>query len=146
MAGPTVYSRLRTTDFSRNFSWPVYLLSRVFARNLLRGNRRRNTCCILFWSLTWGSNPGFMSNKPIHCLLDYGDFIESYKYCQIRNDRWLKFKPIDGPPDTTGNCIWTHLLTIVIVLVCMYVVWHVLRINNSNAIIIDAMHHYMLAT
>ena len=47
---------------------------RVFARNLLRGNRRRNTFCILFWCLAWDSNPGFSSNKPTHYLLDHGDF------------------------------------------------------------------------
>ena len=29
------------------------------ARNLLRRNRRRNTFRIMFWCLTWGSNPGF---------------------------------------------------------------------------------------
>ena len=46
---------------------------RVFGRNLLRGNHRRNTFCILFWCLAWGSNPGFTSNKPTQYLLDYGD-------------------------------------------------------------------------
>ena len=51
---------------------------RVFARNLLRGNRRRNTFCILFCCLVWGSNPGFTSNKPTHYLLDYGDPSRSY--------------------------------------------------------------------
>ena len=47
---------------------------RVFARNLLRGNRRRNTFRISIWCLAWGSNPGFSSNKPTHFLLDHGDF------------------------------------------------------------------------
>ena len=41
---------------------------RVFARNLLRGNCRKNTFCILFWCLTWSSNPGFSCNKPTHYL------------------------------------------------------------------------------
>ena len=31
----------------------------IFARNLLRGNRQRNTFCIWFWCLAWGSNPSF---------------------------------------------------------------------------------------
>ena len=56
--------------FHGNFIW----LSRVFARNLLRGNRRRNTFRISFWCLAWDSNPGFSSNKPTHYLLDHGDF------------------------------------------------------------------------
>ena len=73
MAGLTVYSRLRTTDFLRNFSWQFLFTLRVFARNLLRGNRRRNTFRISFWCLAWGSNPGLSSNKPTHCLLDHGD-------------------------------------------------------------------------
>ena len=37
MVEPTVYRRLRTTDFRETISWQVYLLW-VFARNLLRGN------------------------------------------------------------------------------------------------------------
>ena len=42
-------SRLRTTDFLRNFSWQFFnLLSESFARNLLTGNRKRNIFCILF--------------------------------------------------------------------------------------------------
>ena len=45
------YSRLRTTDFLRNFSWQFLFTLRVFGRNLLRGNRRRNTFRILFWLL-----------------------------------------------------------------------------------------------
>ena len=47
---------------------------RVFARILLRENRRRNTFCILFWCLAWGSNSTFTSNKPTHYRLGYGDF------------------------------------------------------------------------
>ena len=46
-----------------------------------RGNRQRNTFCILFWCLTWGSNLGFTSKKPTHYLLDYGDFTESILRC-----------------------------------------------------------------
>ena len=62
------------TDFLRNFWWQFLFTLRGFTRNLLRGNRRRNTFCILFWSLARGSNSGFSSNKPTHCLLDNGDF------------------------------------------------------------------------
>ena len=60
--------------FLRKFSWQFLFTLRVFARNLLRGNCRRNTFRILFWCLAWGSNPGFSSNKPTHYLLDHGDF------------------------------------------------------------------------
>ena len=61
--------------FLINFSWQISFAFSVFARNLLRGNRRRNNFCISFWCLAWGSNPGFTSNKPTHYLLDCGDFM-----------------------------------------------------------------------
>ena len=41
VVGPTVYSRLRTTDFWRNFSWQLYLLSQ-------RANRRSNIFIFCF--------------------------------------------------------------------------------------------------
>ena len=55
---------------------------RVFARNLLRGNRRKNTFRISFWCLAWDSNFGFSSNKPTHYLLDHGDLMWDY-YCKF---------------------------------------------------------------
>ena len=58
----STYSRF---FFLRNFSWHL-ITHRVFTRNLLRGNRRRNTFRILFWRITWASNPSFLSNKPTH--------------------------------------------------------------------------------
>ena len=66
------------TDFLRNFSWKFLFTLRVFARNLLKGNRQRNTFRILFQCLALGSNPGFSSNMPIHYLLDHGDFTKNY--------------------------------------------------------------------
>ena len=52
----------------------ILFTPRVFARNLLRGNRRKINFCILFWCLAWGSNPGLrlfhtvvlFSDKPCH--------------------------------------------------------------------------------
>ena len=61
----------RQIFFLRNFSWQFYSTLRVFPRNLLRGNYRRNTFRILFWCLAWSLNPGFSSNKPINYLLDH---------------------------------------------------------------------------
>ena len=40
----------------------------VFAKNLLRRNRRRNIFRILFLCSAWGSNPGFTSNEPTTLL------------------------------------------------------------------------------
>ena len=61
--------------FLRNFSLQFLFTLIVFARNLLRGNSRRNTFRISFWCLVWDANPGFSSNKPTYYLLDHGDFI-----------------------------------------------------------------------
>ena len=83
----TVQSRLRTTDFLKNFSWQFYLLSACFARNLLRGNRRINTFRILFWCLAWGSNPGFSSNKPTYYLLS-NDGFSVYKSRPYKIKSW----------------------------------------------------------
>ena len=63
---------IRVDSERQIFLETILFTLRVFARNLLRVNRRRNTFCILFSCLTWGSNPGFGSNKPTHHLLDYG--------------------------------------------------------------------------
>ena len=56
---------------------------RVFARNLLKGNRRRNTFCIYFLCLARGSNPDITSNKRTHYSLDYGDLC--YKLMESSN-------------------------------------------------------------
>ena len=48
--------------FWETFHGNFYFILRVFGRNLLRGNRRRNTFRILFWCLALGSNPGFSSH------------------------------------------------------------------------------------
>ena len=68
--------------FSEKLVMAILFTLRVFAGNLLIGNRRRKTFCILFWCLAWGSNLGFTSNKPTHYLLDYGDFSGSLA-CKI---------------------------------------------------------------
>ena len=53
----------------------TWLYVRVYARTLLRGNRRWNIFFLFhvsFWCLTWNTNPGYTSNKPAHYLQDYG--------------------------------------------------------------------------
>ena len=58
----------------RNFSWQFLFTLRVFARNLLRRNPRRNIFFhISFCCLTWDTNLGFASNKWALYLIDYGD-------------------------------------------------------------------------
>ena len=65
--------------FLKNFFIANLFTLRVFASNLLRGSRRpRNTFCILFWYLAWGSNHGFTCNKPTHYKLGYGEFKNKY--------------------------------------------------------------------
>ena len=51
--------------FFEKLSTTILVNVRVFARNLLKGNRRRrNTFCIWFCCLAWGLNSAFTSNKP----------------------------------------------------------------------------------
>ena len=53
---------LKSTPKDRFFEtlfMTILFTLRVFARHPLRGNRRRNIFCILFWCLAWDSNPGF---------------------------------------------------------------------------------------
>ena len=68
---------------------------RVLARNLLRGNRRRNTFRILSWCLAWHSNPGFSSNKPTHYLLDHGDFKALGLLTWINGDPYINVTFLD---------------------------------------------------
>ena len=65
-----------------NLKFKFFEKLRVFARYLLRGNRRRNTFCIWFWCLAWGTNPGFTYTKPTLHLLDHGAFS---KYFPLRS-------------------------------------------------------------
>ena len=96
-----IYS-LYTTPNDRFFEklFMAFLFTlRVFARNLLRGNRRRNTFRISFWCLAWDSNPGFSSNKPTHYLLDHGDFIVcNHHVCMYvcPNSRFLRYLIMAG--------------------------------------------------
>ena len=75
ISGGTYILKSTSNDrfFEKLFMAFVFTL-RVFARNLLRENRRRNTFRISFWCLAWDSNHGFTSYKPTHYLLDHGDF------------------------------------------------------------------------
>ena len=60
--------------FYKKFFMAILFTIRVFARNLLRGNCRRN----IFFSYFALIDHGPMSNKPTHYLLDYGDLFVSY--------------------------------------------------------------------
>ena len=59
--------------FKKDFSWQLYFTLRVFARNLLSGNRWRNTLLFCFdvWPVT--RTLAFTSYKPIHYILEYGE-------------------------------------------------------------------------
>ena len=75
VAESTILKSTPNDKFMRNFSWQFLFALKDFARNLLRGNHRRNSFCFLFWCLVFVSKPGFTSNKPTHYLQDYSGFI-----------------------------------------------------------------------
>ena len=74
ISGGTYSLKSTPNDRFEKLFMAILFTLRIFARNLLRGNRRRNTFRISFRCPAWDSNPGFSSNKPTHYLLDQGDF------------------------------------------------------------------------
>ena len=63
-----IFFKLVKINFSRRFvisKLIINLLREVIAGEIL--------FIFCFWCLAWGSNSGFMSNKPTHYLLHYGD-------------------------------------------------------------------------
>ena len=77
---------LRSTPNDRFFEklfMAILFTLRVFVRNLLRRNRRRNTFRISFWCLAWDTNPDFSSNKPTHYPLEHGNFKLKYSWFKL---------------------------------------------------------------
>ena len=83
---------------------------RVFARNLLRGNYRRNTFfCILFRCLAWSSNPGYTSNNPAYNLLHYGNFNWEYSFLYLtRNNLFFRFD-LNKVQYALGRCVFSFV-------------------------------------
>ena len=70
MSGGTYILTSTPNDrFLRNFFIAALFTLRVFARNLLRGSRRRNIFHISFLI----TDLAFASNNPTHYILDHGD-------------------------------------------------------------------------
>ena len=73
-------------NFERQIFWAsfhgnIYLLLRVFARNLLREEIAEEMLFVFcFWYLAWVSNPSLTSNKPTVYILDYGVFLHTFKF------------------------------------------------------------------
>ena len=112
-------------DSERQIFWETFMAIlftlRVFTRNLLRGNRPKNTFRILFWCLAWGSNSGFSSNKPTHYLLDHVD-LRVYKFeIDYRKKIQKKKQQIFDilKPLSWGYLIWiclgTHIILLTII-------------------------------
>ena len=92
---------LKSTPNDRFFEklfMAILFTLRNFARNLLRGNRRRNIFGILFLCLARGSNPGFSSNKRTHYLQDHGD---------VTHEIWKSRLFLDH---TSYVCIYVRLI------------------------------------
>ena len=61
--------------FLRNFPWQFYLLSVFLAEFRWEEIAKEIIFRILFCCLTWGLTRSLTSNKPIHYLLDYDDYL-----------------------------------------------------------------------
>ena len=95
VSGGTYCLNLTPNDrFFKKLFMAILLTLRVFARNLLRGNRWRNNFHISYWCLGWDSNPGFSFNKPTHYVLDhvylYILYIRCINYIHERQDQQFK--------------------------------------------------------
>ena len=74
-SGPTYSLKSTPIDrFLRSFSWQFYLLLRVFAKNLLRGSRRRSIFIFSLEFLAWGLNSGLTSNKPTRLIRQHTSY------------------------------------------------------------------------
>ena len=90
---------MRTTDFLRNLFMVSLFTLRIFAINLLRGNRRRNIFSFIF---RFDTNPGFTSNKPTHYLLDNGDFVQLHLVIKVLGLRYYRFSYSDEYREETS--------------------------------------------
>ena len=59
--------------YLKNFSWQIHLVSEFLPEICWEEIADEIFFHISFWCLTWDTNLGFTSNKPIHYLLDHGD-------------------------------------------------------------------------
>ena len=95
-------SRLLTTDFWGTFHGN-FIYSQSFCQKFAeRKSIKKYFFIFSFWCLIWGLNPGLMSNKPPHYLLDYDDFriaIQQYIWGPGQSMCWLLiFRPGDYKP------------------------------------------------
>ena len=75
----------------RNFSWQFLFTLRVFARNLLRGNRRRNTFRILFRCLAWARTLAFrLISQYTYWPYDLVAIIHDAPHHCNRRKQWAK--------------------------------------------------------
>ena len=55
------------------YSMAILFTLKIFVRNLLRLSRRKNIFIFLFWCMTWGLNSSLTYSKPTYYLLHYVD-------------------------------------------------------------------------
>ena len=73
---PTVKCRL---NFWETFSWQIFYSQSFCHKSAEKESPKIYFCFhISFWCLNCETNPGFMSNKPRHYLLDHADFEEEF--------------------------------------------------------------------
>ena len=79
--------------FFRNFTWQFCLIPEFLPEICWEDVAEE---IFAFWCLNWGLNRGFMSNKPTHYLLEYGDFklSEFCRQCKFKFLRDMQKKDI----------------------------------------------------
>ena len=140
ISGGTCYLKSTPNDrFFEKLFMAILFTLRVFARNLLRENHRRNIFCILFWCLVRGSNPGFTSNKPIHYLLDHGDFRTLHLHTTNTTVVWHYLMPFFLFPNSLNKlhprCLHTYKLRTTNTASCNTIFR--VKLNNSLSVSIN---------
>ena len=97
--------------FFKNFSWQFLIYSQSFCQKSAerKSPKKYFFFHISFWYLPWDTNPGFISNKLTHYLLDHCDFtiatkmviqvaincslqpfsFTHYQYCVFKFNLWV---------------------------------------------------------
>ena len=97
MSGRTYSLKSTPKDrFLRSFSWQFYLFSEFLPEICWEQVNEEIFSYFPFWCLTWSLNSvGLTSNKPTHCLLDYGDFNGGYYFGGSENPHVVLQKPMN---------------------------------------------------
>ena len=120
MAGPTVSTRLRTTDFLRNFSWQFLFNFQSSCQKFAESKSPKKyfSYFVLMFGLglePWFSsnkptplNPCFSSSKPTHYLLEHSDF--NFILFTLHNWSLQPFSENNDPTSHSNHVVFVNFI------------------------------------